>query len=318
MRTQDETTDSPMPQSVPAADLAGAYALCEDIARRDKPHLYTAAQQFEHRATREAFAAAYASMRFIDDFVDDIPARANLADDARQAAAAIVQKWLTQVRAARAGQPGDEPVWRALCHTFARFNLPLEPWEDLATAMVTDLHVSQFKDWDHLRRYMKGASVAPAVIFMYLVLVHPDEDGKTFSCPWDYSRVAAATADLAIFCYWAHILRDVAKDLDAGGTGLVYFPHQDLRQFQLSVNDLHQMRADRRATPSYIALAGFEAQRARRHLARGQEFLPDVLAVSLPSHGQALISLVESYERVLDELEENNFDVFAHSPRTSD
>lgn len=307
-----------MPQSVTAADLADAYALCVDIARRDKPHLYTAAQQFEHRETREAFAAAYASMRFIDDFVDDIPARAHLGDDARRAAATIVQRWLTQVRAARDGQPGEEPVWLALSHTFSRFDLPLRPWENLAAAMVTDLHVSRFEDWEHLRRYMKGASVAPAVIFMYLVLVHPQNDAGTFSCPWDYQRVAAATEDLAIFCYWAHILRDVAKDLNAGGTGLVYFPHQDLQKFQLSVNDLHQMKAGKKASASYIALANFEARRAREHLAQGRKFLPDVLATALPSHGRALISLVETYERVLDELAQNDFDVFAHSTQTSD
>ena len=160
-----------------------------------------------------------------------------------------------------------------------------------------------------------GATDAP---FMYLVLVHPNDDGETFSCPWDYQRVAAATEDLAIFCYWAHILRDVAKDLDAGGTGLVYFPHQDLRRFQLSVNDLHQMRVDRKAYASYVALANFEAQRAREHLVRGRRFLPDVLAAALPSHGRALTSLVQTYERVLDELAQNDFDVFAHSTRTSD
>lgn len=307
-----------MPLSASAADLAGAYALCEDIARRDKPHLYTAAQQFEHRETREAFAAAYTSMRFIDDFVDDIPGRALLGDDARRSAAAIVQKWLTQVRGARAGQTGDEPVWRALGHTFSRFDLPLGPWEDLATAMVTDLHVSQFDTWEHLRRYMKGASVAPAVIFMYLVLVHPNDDGETFSCPWVYERVAAATEDLAIFCYLAHILRDVAKDLDAGGTGLVYFPRQDLEAFQLSVNDLHQMKNGKKASAAYINLARFEADRALEHLARGKEYLPDVLAAALPSHGRALTSLVQTYEGVLRELAQSDYDVFANSPQTSD
>jgi len=307
-----------MPPSAPATALADAYALCEDIARRDKPHLYTAAQQFEHRATREAFAASYASMRFIDDFVDDIPARAHLADNARNAAAAIVERWLAQVRAARNGAPPDEPVWLALSDSFARFDLPLGPWENLATAMVTDLNVSRFADWDHLRRYMRGASVAPAIIFMHLVLVQPDNSGETFTCPWDYDRVAAVTEDLAIFCYWAHILRDVAKDLDAGGTGLVYFPHQDLEQFRLSSNDLHAMKSARKATPTYVELAKFEAARALEHLNRGRKFLPEILATALPSHGHALTSLVETYVRVLAELAENDFDVFAHAPKTTD
>ena len=165
---------------------------------------------------------------------------------------------------------------------------------------------------------MRGASVAPAVVFMYLVLVHPNADGETFSCPWDYQRVAAATEDLAIFCYWAHILRDVAVDLDAGGTGLVYFPRQDLEAFQLSVKDLHRMKADGKATEAYIRLAGHEARRAREHLKRGQDHLPDVLATALPSHGRALTFLIDTYQAILQDLAQNDFDVFAHSPAITD
>ena len=307
-----------MPVSIPATNLAEAYALCDKIARRDKPHLYTAAQRFEHSQTRNAFAATYASMRFIDDFVDDIPQRSSLGDEARERAAGFVQDWLAQVRAAHAGQGGPAPVWQALTHTFAKFDLPLNPWEDLAAAMVTDLHVSQFRDWEELRRYMHGASVAPAVVFMHLVLVRPDTQGEKFSCPWEHQRVAAATEDLAIFCYWTHILRDVAVDLGAGVTGLVYFPHRDLEAFQLSVKDLHRMKARGKATEAYVRLARREAERAEHHLARGRSHLPDVLATALPSHGLALTSLIGTYEAILNDLAESDFDVFAHTSQMTD
>jgi len=302
----------------PTTDLAEAYALCDAIARRDKPHLYTAAQQFEHRETRDAFAAAYASMRFIDDFVDDIPKRSALGDNERRQAGAYVNGWLAQVQAARTGFPGSEPVWLALSHTFARFGLPLAPWEDLAQAMVTDLHVPLFRDWEQLRLYMRGASVAPAVVFMYLVLVRPNDDGESFTCPWDYARVAAVTEDLAVFCYWVHILRDVAIDLEAGGTGLVYFPLQELEHYRLSVNDLHEMKAARKATNAYVRLASFEADRARDHLTRGRRHLPQVLAASLPSHGRALTYLVDTYEAILRDLARNDYDVFGDSPTMTD
>lgn len=301
-----------MPQYTPSVDLADAYAYCDEIARRDKPHLYTAAQHFEHRATREAFAAAYASMRLIDDFVDDIPGRATLGQDSRERAAAHVDGWLSNVREARAGCADEAPVWRALCHTFGRFDLPIEPWQDLAKAMLTDLNVSLFRDWDHLRRYMKGASVAPAVIFMHLVLAKPDSDGVMFSCPWPYERVSAATEDLAIFCYWVHILRDAAVDLTVGKSGLVYFPNADLATFHLSVNDLHEMRKLRRATDAYVRLAQLEASRARHHLQRGKAYLPELLASAMPSHGRALTLLIRMYESILQSLTDIDYDVFSH------
>jgi phytoene synthase len=301
-----------MPQSTPSVDLAEAYAYCDEIARRDKPHLYTAAQHFEHRATREAFAAAYASMRVIDDFVDDIPGRATLGQESRERAAAYVDGWLNRVREAKAGCADEAPVWRALCHTFDRFGLPIEPWQDLAKAMMTDLAVSMFRDWDHLRRYMKGASVAPAVIFMHLVLAKPHSDGVTFSCPWPYERVAAATEDLAIFCYWVHILRDAAVDLTTGKTGLVYFPHADLKAFHLSANDLHEMRKVRRATDAYVQLAKLEAGRARDHLERGRAYFPELLASTMPSHGRALTLLIGTYESILQSLAKIDYDVFSH------
>ncbi|MBD3297433.1 MAG: hypothetical protein GF341_02175 [candidate division Zixibacteria bacterium] len=290
--------------------LDESYTACDDIARRDKPHLYSCARHFEHPETRAAFAATYASMRIIDDFIDDIPNRAQIAGDVRAAARVHVEKWLGRVQAADGGAQSDEPIWKALADTFGRFPIPLHPWNNLANAMITDLFVPQFEDWPHLKRYMHGASVAPAIVFMHFVLMHPDGDG-TFRCAWEYDRVAEATEDLAIFCYWVHILRDVARDLTLGKTGLVYFPHEDMQRFGLSVQDLHSMKEAGQATDSYRQLASFEAARARDHLERGRAHVPAILADSLPNHGRALTSLVETYAVLLETLAAQHFDVFS-------
>lgn len=209
-------------------ELQEAYDLCDRVARRDKPHLHAAAQYFAFPETRRTFAATYASMRLVDDFVDNIPNRATLSEPARRLAAQTVGKWLQLVRDARAGQSGSGPVWLALSDTFSRFDLPLEPWEDLAEAMQSDLYAPMFRDWDHLRRYMKGASVAPAVVFMHLVMMQPKGPTGRFESAWDHAKVAHATEDLAIFCYWVHILRDVANDLSVGHSGTCVSPASGL------------------------------------------------------------------------------------------
>ncbi len=298
------------------AALTGAYETCDDIARRDKPHLYSCARHFEHSETRAAFAATYASMRIIDDFIDDIPNRAQMTGDIRTAAREHVGKWLGRVQAAAGDAHSDEPIWKALADTFGRFPIPLHPWNNLANAMITDLFVPQFEDWPHLKRYMHGASVAPAIVFMHFVLMHPEGDG-TFRCAWDYDRVAEATEDLAIFCYWVHILRDVARDLTLGKTGLVYFPREDMQRFGLTVQDLHSMKDAGQATESYRRLAAFEAVRARDHLERGRSHVPAILADSLASHGRALTSLVETYAALLETLAAQHFDVFSSSVEVS-
>ena len=300
-----------MPVTTPTTqNVADAYAACKAIAARDKPHLYDAAQHFEPQATRDAFAATYASMRVIDDFIDDIPDRSHISPETRKAAQQLVNRWLGQVRAAVEGRADGGPIWIALADTFAKFRIPVHPWEDLAEAMITDLFVPRFQDWDHLRRYMKGASVAPAIVFMHLVLTRQTGEDQ-YRCAWDYERVAEATEDLAIFCYWVHILRDAARDLTLGETGLVYFPEADMERFGVSVDDLHVMRRQGTATDAYRELAAFEAERALTHLKRGEALVPAITREALPAHAKALTSLVATYAALLDQLRACQFDVFS-------
>lgn len=293
-----------------AAELDAAYAACEELAGRDKPHLYAAAQLFERPAVRRAFVATYASMRVIDDAIDGIPNRATLSADRRRSELGRVARWLEAVDASRRGQPPPGPLWTALADTMSRFAFPPEPWQDLAAAMSADVVTPSFRTWDDLRRYMHGASVAPAVVFMYLVLMKPGADG-VFCTPWNYDRVLAATEDLAVFCYCVHILRDVAVDLTLGESGLVYLPEEDLSRFGLERDDLRRLRDAGNADSAYRRLAMYEAQRAWDHLNRGRQHLPEILAEAEPANGRALVILIDTYERILNELQRREFDVFA-------
>ncbi len=308
-------TRSEGPQARPALSLPdgidAAYAACERLAGRDKPHLYAAAKLFPRIETRRAFASTYASMRVVDDAIDEIAHRASLAQSARSIAASGVDEWLRNVRRAKDGGTATEPIWAALTHTFQDFELPITPWENLASAMLEDLRTPSFRDWPQLHHYMQGASVAPAIVFMYLVLMRPDPSDRVFRTRWAYDRVHQVTEDLAVFCYWVHILRDVATDLTLGGSGLVYIPDEDLRHFRLRAEDLASMRASKKATSSYTRLGHYLAERARTHLMRGRVAFPAILADAEPEAGRALTGLVSTYEDILHCLEDRDFDVFA-------
>lgn len=296
-------------EPTPSASLDAAYAECERLAGRDKPHLYAAAHLFERPEVRRAFVATYASMRLVDDAVDGIPHRARLTDDQQRLELGRVTDWLAMVEASHRGEAVKGPTWVALSDTFSRFAFPLDPWVNLGKAMSSDVVVSSFETWDDLRHYMQGASVAPAIVFMYLVLMRPERDG-VFRTGWSFERVHAATEDLAIFCYCVHILRDVAIDLELGESGLIYLPRQELRRFGLTDGDLYAMREKGRGNDAFVDLAAFQAIRAREHLARGRAAMSAVLAEAEPSNGRALITLVDTYERILNDLQDRNFDVF--------
>jgi phytoene synthase len=302
-----------MTETVTANTIAEAYTRCEKVAARDKPHLYSASRLFAFPETQGAFCATYASMRLVDDFVDNIPNRGSLPEKSQNAARHHIADWLDLVDRAYRGEPGESLIWQALADTFSRFDLPITPWHNLAEAMMSDLATPVFRDWDHLRRYMEGASVAPAVVFMHLVLMSPEHEGGRFVSPWAYEDVLAATEDLAIFCYWVHILRDVSIDLTLGEKGLVYLPVADLAKFGLTVSDLHTMRAAGKSSTAFQALARFEADRARQHLERGQANLPRLLEAAPSGNAPALRQLIDVYVKVLQELIECDFDVFGRA-----
>lgn len=295
--------------------LDAAYAECERLAGRDKPHLYAAARLFERPEVRRAFVATYASMRLVDDAVDGIPHRAHLTDDGRQIELDRVTAWLNLVKASYQGHAVEGETWVALADTFSRFAFPLNPWVNLGKAMSSDVVVSTFETWDDLRQYMQGASVAPAIVFMYLVLMQPDDRG-VYRTSWSFERVHAATEDLAIFCYCVHILRDVAVDLSLGESGLIYLPRQELSRFGIESSELYRMRDAGQGSDAYRKLASFQASRAREHLVRGRAAMRSVLTEAESANGRALVTLVDTYERILNELQDREFDVFS-TPATT-
>jgi len=121
----------------------------------------------------------------------------------------------------------------------------------------------------------------------------------------------SATEDLAIFCYWTHIMRDVAKDLEIGEAGLVYFPLSEMNQFGLSPEDLYRMKQTKAATFAYKSMAEHLSRRARTHEQKGRQFMTDISAVATDGAAFALAYLLDIYSATLAKVEAIDFDVFA-------
>ncbi len=298
--------------SQPKSDsLVAAYRHCAEIAARGTPNLYVAARYFEKQELFDAFCAAYASMRIIDDTIDDLPNRQDFTLEQKQQAHAKVQAWLEQVFSTFSLKPPEGQIWEALSDVFSKFDLPTDPWEELAAAMGMDIEMPYFKDWRTLQKYMRGASVAPAVVFMHLVLTELDED--EYICQWSFEEVVEATEDLAVFCYWTHILRDISRDLEIGGNGLIYLPISELNQHGLTPEDLHRMKREQSASFAFKAMAEHLYRRARSFEQKGRQYLPKIAEAAVKDRWFALTLLTNIYSATLTKIEQIDFDVFADS-----
>jgi 15-cis-phytoene synthase len=103
-----------------------------------------------------------------------------------------------------------------------------------------------------------------------------------------------------------NILRDIRED---AGRGRLYLPCEDLLRFGVTEEDL---RAGHR-TPDFVEMMRFEAARARSYYEDSAPLLDLIHPRSRPS----LAALITIYSRLLERIEQSNYDVFRRRVRLS-
>lgn len=130
----------------------------------DHPNILIAAKFWEH----ERYCAAkicYKFMRTIDDLINDHKARnIHIAPHEREEFTGSVKDWLTMIIKSEE----CNPLQLELIETVKSFRIPLRPLEDFAASMIYDINNDGFPTLDVFLDYSRGASVAPASIFVHL------------------------------------------------------------------------------------------------------------------------------------------------------
>lgn len=245
---------------------------CLEVTRRGGSNLWFVGRGLPARR-RAMFVSAYASMRVIDDFVDDdFLARDKQERDAGRAAAHDrIATWLATMETALAGRPcetDDDLPGRAIANSvaavYAGSDIGLEPWRLLARSMHRDVSEEPFRTWGDFEEYCEGATIAPASIFLYVVAAELD------GAPAARHRLPADPADcvrdMAIFCYLVHIARDITKDA-LGGPALLTIPEDVLADHDLDSDELAQVArggSDRRLRGLIADLASRAGEYRRR------------------------------------------------------
>ncbi len=179
------------------------------------------------KAQRRAFfSASYASMRVVDDFVDDDFLQRTAAERESNRAPAIekVDDWQSACVMAAHGEAStaagfDPRIFSALSVTLGGSDLGDLPWRRMAQAMRHDVEEQPFRTWGDFLAYCEGATVAPASVFLYVLAMQGNVDaGFVSGLPGAANDPSDVARDMGVFCYLVHILRDLRKDAEQGET----------------------------------------------------------------------------------------------------
>ena len=258
------------------------YARCAQITRERGTTYYWGALLLPRTERRHVFAL-YTLARIADDIVDNHPS----------ASAELTGRRLNTFRVAvfDALGAGESvvPILAAIVATVRDLPIPSEQIRRFFAAMEADLVRNTYETWQDLLGYMDGS--AAVIGEMMLPILKPHADAM------------APARSLGLAFQLTNFLRDVGEDLDRGR---VYLPQEDLREFG----------ADpwrRAVTQQWRELIAFEIDRNRR-LYREAD---DGLAALPPSSRRCVVAARLLYARILDRIEDADYDVFMTRRRVS-
>ncbi|HSY72489.1 MAG TPA: phytoene/squalene synthase family protein [Alloacidobacterium sp.] len=281
-------------------NVEDAYAICRQIARREAKNFYYAFVALP-KAKRNAICAVYAFMRHADDLSDD-------ETKSREERRISLDDWLSSWHIAAQGGSTDNPVFIALRDAQAHFHITTELLDQLVQGTAMDLHPA------HTSNGGSGSeSVHPMQFDTYAIF----EDlyrycyyvasvvGLVCIRIFEYSDPNAEklAEETGIAFQLTNILRDVREDAERDR---IYLPLEDLERFGVSIGEIQQLKNGRHLTLNQRELLEFEANRAEHYYKSGAALLPLIAADARP----ALWVLITIYHRLLQRIEQQNFDVF--------
>jgi len=279
--------------------LDTAYGICRHVARTAAKNFYYGFMVLPGRK-RNALSAVYAFMRHADDICDD-PGMTTAERRAK------LNDWLEGYHRVAAGEPTDDPVFLALYDSQRCFGIPIQLLDLLVQGTGMDL--------DHPSTDLPGTTGTQPVVAY-----------QSFTELYDYCYHVASVVGLVcirIFGYsdpdaeplaenvgvafqLTNILRDIKEDAQMGR---IYLPQEDLDRYGVTAEELASGAGMERLRP----LLEMEARRARDYYAAVEQLLPLIDDDAQP----ALWTLVEIYRRLLERIEQRNYDVYSERIRLS-
>jgi phytoene/squalene synthetase len=244
---------------------------------KDHPNILIAARFWEEERYNAA-KVCYKFMRRIDDLIDDYKAsNKTIPPGERNQFTLKVNSWLSP----SVIPDSLQSIKEELNKTIETFIIPYGLFEDFARSMIYDINNDGFPDISSFLEYAKGASVAPASVFVHLCSIIT-LNGRYHAPSFD---VREAATPCALFSYLVHIIRDFRKDQI---NNLNYFAGDLVRKHGLTRNQLYEFatgtpvnRNFRELIMEYIKLAEAYRQRTFRTIERIGPLVEDRYRLSL-------------------------------------
>jgi len=198
----------------------------------------------------------------------------------------------TGLDAVAAGHPAPvhPMLFEKLADVVAEYGLPLTPFYDLVSAFDQDIETTRYADWPALMDYCRRSANPVGRLMLHLVNASTSENLA------DCDAICTA---LQIINFWQDVGIDWKK-------GRIYMPLCDLERFKVTERHIDQQICDN----AWCALMRHEVDHARSMIIGGAP-----LAVRLPGRfGLELCSVVQGGLRILEKIEQADYDVFRKRP----
>ncbi len=271
----------------------------------DHPNILIAANFWDN----ERYCAAktcYKFMRAIDDLIDNHKANKRMiADEERDQFVADVNKWLGTIVINEVCN--SEKV--ELTRTIEKFKIPLWPLEDFARSMIYDINNDGFPNIKAFLDYARGASVAPASIFVHLCGLTL-KDGH-YQDP--LFNVKEAAKPCAIFSYLVHIIRDFQKDQF---NNLNYFADDLIKENGLTRQDLNNIAHGAPVPDGFRNLIKEYYTLANEYKVKTRDVIRVISPMMEPRNQLSLEIIFSLYQMVFERInvEKGNFTAYELNP----
>ena len=256
------------------AALHQAYKIAEKITAEHSKSFHFASGLLPEEK-RSAVRALYAFCRTVDDIVDES------SDSERNDQ---LDYWRNMLETASFKE--NDLVAAAWADTLARYNIPRQYALQLIDGVARDLSQTRYQTFDELATYCYGVASTVGLMSMYIV-------------GFNSSEAVPYAIKLGVALQMTNILRDVGEDYR---NGRVYLPREELIYYGIHEVDI----AEGRVTDNWRQFMKFQIERTRQLYEESWKGIK-----MLAREGQLAIAAASVfYQGILDDIEENDFDVF--------
>jgi len=218
------------------------------------------------------FQSVYAFCRWSDDLGDEIL-------DADRSLELL--SWWRSELAACEQRKSSHPVFVALSETIRKFQIPIEPFENLISAFEQDQVKNEYKNLEELKDYCRRSADPVGRIVLHLFREATPENVELSD------RICTG---LQLTNFW----QDVARDHEIGR---LYLPKHDREKFGYT----DEMIEEQTSTPEFIELLKHEVKVARQFLLSGRPLvdrLPPKFQIDIDLFVRGGLCILDRIERV--------------------